>query len=109
VSPSLDVMKVQTSILIPAAEKREELLQALRSLRAEVEREPGCCVCIVCGDVEGSERVVFVSGWESEADLLRHLSSDHYRVLSGASRLLGIPAEPAPAPPNAPSPSVAPP
>jgi quinol monooxygenase YgiN len=76
----------------PEPEKRSELLQTLRSLAEEIRRDPGCVVCAVC--LEESVRFfIVVSGWKSAQDLQRHLRSDHFRVLSGASRLLGAEAE----------------
>ena len=76
----------------PDPEKREELLQTLRSLAGEIRQDPGCVVCAVCLE-ETVQFFVVVSGWKSAADLQRHLRSEHFRVLSGASRLLGAEAE----------------
>jgi quinol monooxygenase YgiN len=73
-------------------EKREELQQTLRSLAAEIRKDPGCVVCAVCIEESGGCFVV-VSGWKTDAELQRHLRSEHFRVLSGASRLLGAEAE----------------
>jgi len=76
----------------PDPDKREELLQTLRSLAEVIRREPGCLVCSVCLE-ERSTLIIVVSGWGSEAELRRHLRSEHFRVMSGASRLLGAAAE----------------
>lgn len=82
-----------TSLLTPAPEKREELLQTLRSLRVEIAREPGCLQCTVFGDVEGGGQVLLVSEWMDQASLTEHLASEDFRVLAGASRLLGASAD----------------
>jgi len=84
---------VVTSLLTPAPEKREELLQTLRSLRVEIAREPGCLQCAVYGDVEGGGQVLLVSEWRDQASLTEHLASEDFRVLAGASRLLGASAD----------------
>lgn len=76
----------------PDPEKREELFQTLRSLAEVIRREPGCLVCSVCIE-ETSAFFIVVSGWASDPDLQRHLRSEHFQVLSGASRLLGASAE----------------
>jgi quinol monooxygenase YgiN len=86
-------VKVVTSLLTPAPEKREEFLQTLRSLRLEIEREPGCRLCVVCGDVDGGNHFVLISEWRDHAALTAHMDSDHFRILAGASRLLGASAE----------------
>lgn len=76
----------------PGPQKREELHQALRSLSEEIRRAQGCVVCSVCLVSDG-ELFIVVSGWQTRADLEHHLKSEHFRVLSGASRLLGASAE----------------
>lgn len=86
-------VKVVTTLLTPAPEKREELIQTLRLLRVEIEQEPGCTLCVVCSDIEGGPHVVLISEWADQAALLAHMDADHFRVLSGASRLLGASAE----------------
>ena len=79
-------------VVTPDPDKREELLQTLRSLARQIRQDAGCVVCAVC--LEDTLRsFVVVSGWKSAADLRRHLRSEHFRVLSGASRLLGAEAE----------------
>jgi len=85
--------KVVTSLLTPAPDKREEFLQTLRSLRVEIEREPGCRLCVLCGDVDGGNYFVLISEWRDQAALMAHMASEHFRVLAGASRLLGASAE----------------
>ena len=76
----------------PDPDKRQELLQTFRSLAEVIRREPGCLVCSVCLE-ESATLIIVVSGWRSDADLRRHLGSEHFRVLAGASRLLGAGAE----------------
>jgi len=85
-------MHAVACFVTPDPDKREELLQTLRSLAKEIRAEPGCLVCSVCLEETGAFFIV-VSGWGSDPDLQRHLRSDHFRVLSGASRLLGASAE----------------
>jgi len=79
-------------LVTPAPETRQELLQTLRSLGEEIRRAPGCLVCSVCRE-ENDELFIVVSGWKTRPDLARHMKSEHFRILSGASRLLGAPAE----------------
>jgi quinol monooxygenase YgiN len=76
----------------PEPAKRGELQQVLESLARGIREEAGCEVCSVCLVSDG-ELFIVVSGWQSRADLERHLCSEHFQVLSGASRLLGAKAE----------------
>ena len=85
-------MHAVACFVTPDPEKREELLQTLRSLAEVIRLEAGCLVCSVCIE-ETSAFFIVVSGWARDADLRRHLRSEHFQVLSGASRLLGASAE----------------
>jgi quinol monooxygenase YgiN len=76
----------------PDPDKKEELLQTLRSLAAEIRQDAGCVTCAVCIE-ESGELFIVVSGWKTAAELRRHLRSEYFRILSGASRLLGASAE----------------
>lgn len=75
-------------LVSPEREKRDELLQTLRSLVEEIRQTPGCLVCSICREEEG-DLLLVVSGWRTRTDLQRHLRSEHFQILSGASRLLG--------------------
>ena len=86
-------VKVVTSLLTPSPENREEFIQTLRSLRGEISRQPGCVVCALCRDIDGGDQFVFISEWRDQAALMAHMASEHFRILSGASRLLGASAE----------------
>lgn len=85
-------MHAVACFVTPDPEKREELLQTLRSLAEVIRREPGCLVCSVCIE-ETTAFFIVVSGWASDVDLRRHLRSEQFKVLSGASRLLGASAD----------------
>ena len=85
-------MHAVACFVTPDPEKREELLQTLRSLAEVIRREPGCLVCSVCIE-ETTAFFIVVSGWASDGDLRRHLRSEQFKVLSGASRLLGASAD----------------
>ncbi len=85
--------RVVTTLLTPSPDKRDEFLQTLRSLRVEITREPGCRLCVVFADIDGGDHFVLLSEWADQASLLAHMARDNFRILSGASRLLGASAE----------------
>jgi len=78
--------------ITPQPQTREELEQTLRSLATEIRQDAECIVCSVCLVSEG-DLIIVVSGWRTREDLERHLESEQFQVLSGASRLLGASAE----------------
>ncbi len=107
--PAATGLQVLTTLLSPAPGKGEELLQTLRALRAEIGGQAGCRACVVCRDVDGGDQLVLVTAWESPAALEAHRASEPFRVLSGASQLLGAPGDLGLAPPlTAPAPAAAP-
>jgi len=91
-SQSARALHAVAYLISPEREKRDELLQTLRSLVEEIRGSPGCLVCSICRDEE-SDRLVVVSGWRTRGDLRRHIRSEHFQILSGVSRLLGASAE----------------
>ncbi len=92
VTQSSQPMHAVAYLVSPEPDKRDELLQTLRSLIDEIRQTPGCLVCSICRE-EGGDLLVVVSGWETRSDLQRHIRSEHFRILSGASRLLGASSE----------------
>lgn len=71
---------------------RDDLLPTLCALAKAIRKEPGCVVCAVCL-AESEDVFLVVSAWNSAASLKTHLASEHSRVLSGSSPLLGGTAE----------------
>ena len=69
-APMKPPMHAVACFVTPDPEKREELLQTLRSLAEVIRRETGCLVCSVCIE-ETSAFFIVVSGWASDADLRR--------------------------------------
>ncbi len=91
-SPTGQPMHAVAYLVSPEPEKRDELLQTLRSLSEQIRETEGCLVCAICKEEEG-DLLVVVSGWKTRGDLQRHIRSEHFRILSGASRLLGASSE----------------
>jgi len=74
--------------LVVLPEKREELLQTLQALLAEIEQQPGCVECLVG---RNADVALLFSIWEDRASLEAHLRSEQLGVLLGASGLLASP------------------
>ena len=89
--PSASLHRV-SYLVTPHPGQRDDLLQTLRALAKEIRKDPGSVVCAVC--LEETEGIfLVVSAWTSAAALQTHLRSEHSRVLSGVSPLLGATAE----------------
>ncbi len=69
-------------------EKREELLQTLRSLVDDIKLQAGCQDCLM--GMHGDAALLF-SVWENRDSLDRHLRSEQLGILLGASALLTEP------------------
>ena len=74
-------------------EKRMELSQAITSLSGSTRMEKGCLRCEFCQGVEDENRLVLIEEWDTQAHLMTHLKSEHFRVLRGAMNLLEEPCE----------------
>jgi len=79
-------------VVRPQPSSRDELLPTLCGLAKGIRKESGCVVCVVCL-AESEDFFLVVSAWNSAEALKTHLGSEHSRVLSGSSPLLGGTAE----------------
>jgi quinol monooxygenase YgiN len=86
-------MIVGTLRLVPAPDRRAEILEVLRAIQGPVLAQPGCIAYRIYEE-EGPERaVVLVERWESQPALEAHLRSESYRHILGAIELSGSPPE----------------
>lgn len=74
-------------------EKREEFIQAMTDLTTRARRAPGCVAAHFYADSEDSNAFTLVEEWRRRRDLDRHLRSDEFAALIGASFLLSHAAE----------------
>lgn len=75
------------------AEKRFELVQTLLSWLKVVRDQVGCVRYRLCEDLEDESILWLVGEWDNQADLDRHMRSQSFAVLLGASSLLREPHE----------------
>lgn len=86
-------MIVGTLRILPAPDRRAEILEVFRAIQGPVLAQPGCAACHIYEE-EGQERaVVLVERWESQEALETHLRSENYRRILGAIELSGGPPE----------------
>ena len=75
------------------SEKRMELSQTITSLSGSIRMEEGCKRYDFCQSIEDENRLLLIEEWDTQANLMTHVKSDHYRVLRGAMNLLQEPYE----------------
>lgn len=75
------------------ADKHQEILHTIRELLVQIRREPECVSCHCYLDVEVDDVVIFEQVWKTSQALAAHLSSNHFKVLQGAMKLLSIEPE----------------
>ena len=75
------------------SEKRLELSQTIASLCGSIRMEKGCRHCDICQNIENENQLFLLEEWDTQENLMKHLKSDHYRVLRGAMNLLKEPYE----------------
>ena len=68
--------------------KRSEFLQALESLVPSGEGAGACVSCAVYENVDHHNRFLWVERWPDREQLQQRLSSDPFRALMGAVRVL---------------------
>ena len=86
-------MIVGTLRILPAPDRRAEVLEVFRAIQGPVLAQPGCAACHIYEEQGAEPSVVLVERWESQAALEAHLRSETYRRILGAIELSGAPPE----------------
>lgn len=74
-------------------EKREEFLQAVRSLNNDRERQKGLRKFTLHQEIDDPTGFSLIHEWETREDLDRYLGGEKFRVLRGALKVLGEKSE----------------
>ena len=74
-------------------DRRNEVLEVLRSIQGRVLAQPGCAACHIYEEQVPEGAVVLVERWETEEALEEHIRSDTYLRILGAIELSGGPPE----------------
>ncbi len=86
-------MIVGTLTILPAPDRRAEVLEVFRAIQGPVLAQPGCTACHIYEERGPEQAVVLVERWECQAALEAHLRSETYRRILGAIELSGGPPE----------------
>ena len=86
-------MIVGTLRILPAPDRRAQILEVFRSIQGPVLSQPGCVACHIYEEQSPEPAVVLVERWESQVTLEAHLRSETYRRILGAIELSGGPPE----------------
>ena len=86
-------MIVGTLRILPAPDRRAEILEVFRAVQGPVLAQPGCVSCHIYEEQGPEAAVVLVERWESQEALEAHLRSETYRRVLGAIELSGSPPE----------------
>ena len=86
-------MIVGTLRMHPPPDRRDQVLEVLRSVQGPMLAQPGCAGCHIYEEQGAEPAIVLVERWESEAALRTHIRSEAYRRILGACELSGSPPE----------------
>jgi quinol monooxygenase YgiN len=86
-------MIVGTLRILPAPDRRAEILEVFRAVQGPVRAQPGCTACHIYAEQGADEAIVLVERWESQETLEAHLRSEAYRRILGAIELSGAPPD----------------
>jgi quinol monooxygenase YgiN len=84
---------VGTLRILPAPDRRADVLEVLRSVQGPLQAQPGCAACQIYEEQDPDRAIVLVERWECEAALQAHIRSEAYRRILGAIELSGGPPE----------------
>jgi quinol monooxygenase YgiN len=75
--------------LIPQSEKRQAMIDILRTMEALTKIKPGCLCCCTYEQADERHAVLYVERWESREALNIHVQSSMYMRLLTAMELAG--------------------
>jgi len=78
---------IVSTLRIPTASHRAEVVRALTAQLGPTRVQPGCVKCDLYQSVEDADLLALVEEWKCQADLDVRLSSDTYRSVLGAIEL----------------------
>jgi quinol monooxygenase YgiN len=86
-------MIVGTLRILPAPDRRGEVLEIFRAVQGPVLAQPGCIACHIYEERDPEQAVVLVERWDSQEALEAHLRSENYRRILEAIELSDAPPE----------------
>jgi quinol monooxygenase YgiN len=84
-------MIIGTVRILPASDRRADVLEVLRLVQGRVQQQPGCTACHIYQEDDPESAIVFVERWTGRAALEAHLRSDIYQRILGAIELSAKP------------------
>jgi len=70
--------------LVPARDKRQEILEILRFVEHGVQKHPACGWCGVYESRDADDTILYLEQWNSERDFCSHVQSRDYLPLLNA-------------------------
>jgi quinol monooxygenase YgiN len=80
-------MIIGTVRILPAPERRADVLEVLRSVQGRVQDQPGCASCRIYEEDDAESAIVLVERWATDEALETHLRSEVYQRIIGAIEL----------------------
>jgi len=82
-------MIIGTVRIQPRPDRRDAVVEVLRSVQGPVRAQPGCLACDVFEEQGPEPSVVLLERWENDDALAAHLRSESYRRILGAVEMAG--------------------
>jgi len=85
-------MIISTLKIFPLLEKRQEVLETLRSVMGPAQALPGCLSCSLSEEVGESQGILYIEQWRSLPEMELHVKSSIYdRILEAMELSTQIP------------------
>jgi len=73
--------------ILPAPEKRKEVLDILISNKGPIQAIHSCLACSICEEEGDEGTIIYIELWRTWEDFIRHVRSDLYTRILGAMEL----------------------
>lgn len=75
------MIRLNVSLLVEEGDRRQPLIDAATELVELSLHDKGCIDYDLYASITASDRLMIYETWDSEADLTRHMESEHFRRL----------------------------
>jgi len=86
-------MMIGTVRIVPPSDRRDLVLEVLRSVQGPILAQPGCVACDILDERGPDHAIVLLERWDTRDAIEEHLGSNLYRRVLAAIELSGATPE----------------
>jgi quinol monooxygenase YgiN len=87
------IMIISTLIITPRPDKKQAVIEILRSVETTTRLKHGCIYCGIYEEHGGGQKILYIEEWQAREDMYQHIRSNLYLRVLNAIELASKPPE----------------